>query len=141
MMNSKRLSLALLVLSFIGFADAAFLTIKHYTGAPIPCSILDGCDTVTNSVYSQIASVPVALIGALFYLTVFVLALVNWQLAQPGRKLVKMLWWLSLVAFLASLGLVYLQGFVIKAWCLYCLISALISTLIFLSTSALARRV
>lgn len=139
MMNSKNLSLTLLALSFLGFADASFLTIKHYTGTPIPCTILAGCDTVTNSVYSQIAGVPVALLGALFYLTVFILILLNLQ--QPNKKLIKVVWWLSLLAFLASLAFVYLQAFVINAWCLYCLISALTSTLVFLSASVFVRRV
>lgn len=138
-MNSRNLSLTLLALSFIGFADATFLTIKHYTGAPIPCSILNGCDTVTNSVYSQIYGVPVALLGTLFYLVVFVLILVHLQ--QSNQKLVRIVWWFSLLAFIASLGFIYLQGFVIKSWCQYCVLSALTSTLIFLSASALARRV
>ena len=139
MLTSRNLSLTLLALSFIGFADASFLTIKHYTGGSIPCSLLDGCDTVTNSVYSQIYGIPVALLGALFYLTVFILVLLNLQ--QPNKKLIKTVWLLSLFAFLASLGFVYLQAFVINAWCEYCLISALTSTLVFLSASVFVRRV
>ena len=139
MLTSRNLSLTLLALSFIGFADATFLTIKHYTGGTIPCSILDGCDTVTRSAYSVIAGVPVALLGVLFYLTVFALTLLYLQ--QPNQKLIKIVWWLGLFAFLASLVFIYLQAFVINAWCLYCLGSALTSTLILVIASVFVHRV
>ena len=138
MLTSRNLSLTLLALSFIGFADASFLTIKHYTGGSIPCSLLDGCDTVTRSAYSTIGPVPVALLGALFYLTVFVLTLLYLQ--QPNQKLIKIIWLLAIFAFLASLGFIYLQAFVINAWCLYCLGSALTSTLILVVASVFVRR-
>lgn len=121
------------LLAFVGFADAAFLTIKHYTGGTIPCSILDGCDTVTRSAYSMIASVPVALLGALFYLAVLALVILYAQNNQTS--LIKTIWFLSLIAFLASLVFVYLQVFVIRALCLYCLASAVTSMLIFLLVS------
>lgn len=139
MKNSRNLLLTILGLSFIGFADATFLAIKHYTGAPIPCSFLDGCDTVTSSIYSTVAGIPVALLGSLFYLTVFVLIL--FYLQEQKEWLVKTVWFLSLLAFIASLVFVYLQGFVIGSWCQYCLVSALTSTLIFVLTTVLARRV
>jgi uncharacterized membrane protein len=42
-----------------------------------------------------------------------------------------MLAW-STIGFVSSLGLTSIQAFIIKAWCQYCLLSALTSTLIFI---------
>lgn len=136
--NSRKLLAAIFLFGFIGFADAAYLTIKHYTGGPIPCSVFRGCDTVTNSVYSAIGGIPIALFGALFYLVAMALAIAYWQTGQ--KILIKTLWVLSFLAFLASLFLVYLQIFVIKELCQYCMISALTSTLVFVSATLSFRR-
>src|SRR5665811_1198486 len=57
-----------LVLSFLGFIDASYLTIVHYRDALPNCSILKGCDIVTTSALSTIGGIPIALFGALFYL-------------------------------------------------------------------------
>ncbi len=130
-MSNKRFSILVLVFALVGFLDATYLSIKHYTGGTLPCSILDGCDTVTTSAYASFGPVPVALLGALFYLSVIVLAILRLQ-NQDSAKPLNLIFWLSSLAFLASLWFVYLQFFVIKALCLYCLISATTSTLIFL---------
>lgn len=118
----------LLALGAIGFADATFLTIKRYTGGSLPCSLLKGCDVVTTSAYSAFAGIPVSLLGALFYLSVIMLTVLYWQTGK--RWVLIKLWVLSILAFLASLGFVYVQGWILHAWCLYCLVSAAISTLV-----------
>ena len=126
--NKKVILSSIILVGVIGFFDSLYLTLKHYTQTSILCSILEGCDRVTTSTYSIIGGVPVALLGALYYLAIFILAIAN--IVKPDKKLAQILFYLSLVGFLFSLWLVYLQIFVIKALCLYCLISALTSTLI-----------
>lgn len=135
--KAKTLSVFVFLLGLIGFIDATYLTIKHYVGGTLPCSLLKGCDTVTNSTYSMLGPVPIALLGALFYLLVLVLVLAYWQSHLPStrRRLVELVWWLGLLAFLASLSFIYIQVFVLQALCLYCLISAGTSTLIFFLTT------
>ena len=46
---SRPLAAAFLVLSFLGFLDSAYLTVAHYRGEAPPCSLLEGCERVTNS--------------------------------------------------------------------------------------------
>lgn len=138
MMTSRNLSWTLGLLSFLGFLDSTYLTVKHYVGGPLPCSLLQGCETVTTSVYAQIFGIPIALFGALFYLTVLVLVIVEWQTGRTDLR--QIIWFLGLIAFIVSLVLIGLQVFVIKALCLYCLGSALTSTLIFLFASLSVRR-
>lgn len=128
--NLKRIFWFFAVFSFLGFADATFLTVEHYLGTPIPCSILGGCDVVTNSLYSQIGPVPIALIGALYYLTLIILSIIYFD--SKKEVYLKIGAYLSVSGFLVSLVLVYLQVSVIHALCLYCMISALFSTILFL---------
>ena len=127
--SPKWLVALFLILSGSGFLDASYLTIKHYVGTPINCSFLNGCDTVTTSSYSMIFGLPVALLGVLYYLTVFMLVMLY---IDTGRK--NLFYGAALITPLglfASLWFVYLQVFVIHALCLYCLVSAFISTLLF----------
>ena len=126
---SNRIIILIAVISFLGFLDASYLAAKYYLGGPLPCSILDGCDTVTTSKYSAIAGVPVALLGAVYYLIIFVLAIS--YLESKKDKLMFLISRFTVIGFLASLWFVYLQVFVLKALCLYCLFSALTSTALF----------
>jgi uncharacterized membrane protein len=73
----------------------------------------------------------VALIGLLGYATLFLLAWLKDWLAVVEDYLPELLVGLSAVAFLFSLGLTGLELFVIHAICRYCVVSAVIISLIF----------
>lgn len=62
-LKTRWLQVLLLALSFLGFIDATYLTVVHYTGANLPCRIFDGCDTVTTSPYSMLGPVTAELGG------------------------------------------------------------------------------
>lgn len=127
---SNWLPIAFLIISAAGFIDATYLATKYFLGAPIACSILKGCEQVTTSRFAIIFGIPVALLGAFYYLTI--LALSAACLDSCKSSLLKFIACLTPLGFLASLYFVYLQIFVIKAICLYCLISAATSTLLFI---------
>ncbi|MBI2099978.1 MAG: vitamin K epoxide reductase family protein [Candidatus Vogelbacteria bacterium] len=128
----------LLSLALVGFADASYLTIQHYIGGPLPCSLLKGCQSVTTSSFATIGPVPIALLGAVYYLIIFVLLLAYFD--GRGEKFLVWVSRLSEIGFFASVWLVYLQIFVIKALCLYCLTSAASSTLLFLISTIMVWR-
>lgn len=121
-------ALAFLLIATIGFADATYLTVKHYTGSPITCSIVHGCDIVTSSPYSELFGIPVALFGALYYLTIILLSVAFFDKKRP--KFLALLSKLTLLGLLAAIYFVSLQAFVLHAYCLYCLGSALSSTIL-----------
>ena len=121
-----------LTLSLIGFLDATYLTIQHYQGASLRCFELSHCDEVTSSRYAVIGGIPIALVGALYYLSILLLTVA--YLDTKSIRLLTIIPLLTIVGFLASLVLVYLQVFVIHAICLYCMLSALISTALFIFT-------
>ena len=112
------------VLSLCGLADAIYLTIEHITGQSVRCTIIAGCSEVLSSSYAVVGGYPLASIGALAYFTVFSLAI----LAVFGYRIAGQLLTLLVLAMcLVSLWLIYLQAFVIHAFCQFCLLSAIIT--------------
>ena len=112
------------LLSLIGLADALYLTVQHLTGQSLRCTIISGCSEVLSSPYAQIGSIPLAAVGATAYFTVFslsILAAFGYRFARP------LLTALVAVMFLMTLWLLYLQAFVIRHFCQYCLLSAAVT--------------
>ena len=108
------------VVALIGLADAIYLTIKHYTGEQVPCSIVEGCEQVLTSSYAEIGGVPLAVFGAAAYFVAFALAI----LAAFGNRLMWTLFGVQVSLMLIfTAWLVYLQAFVIEAFCQFCLLS------------------
>ncbi|MDO8435465.1 MAG: vitamin K epoxide reductase family protein [bacterium] len=127
--NLRWFPVTLLLVSLVGFLDAAYLAAKHFLGLPVVCTFLGGCGTVTTSRFSVIAGIPVALLGACYYLVVFLLVVAYFDTKR--NSLMVMAARLTPVGFLASLWFVFVQAFLLKAWCLYCLVSAVTSTILF----------
>lgn len=118
----KYFSLAFLAIALVGFADATYLTVKHYQGAAPPCSIVQGCETVTTSKYATILGIPVALLGSIYYLSIIILSIT--YLDTKKTAVLTVLARLTWIGLIASLYFVGLQLFVIKALCIYCIVSA-----------------
>jgi uncharacterized membrane protein len=121
----KKIYILAAVLSLLGLADALYLTIEHVTGQTVRCTILSGCSEVLSSQYAVVAGVPLAAVGAAAYFTVFslaILAVFEYRLA--GKILAPLVF----AMFFVSVWLFYLQAFVIRQFCQYCLISAAITT-------------
>ena len=127
MSTARRLTLLYVIialLSLAGLADAIYLTVEHLTGQSVRCTIIAGCSEVLSSSYAVVGGYPLASIGALAYFSVFSLAI----LTLFGYRIAGLLL-IPLVAVmcLVSLWLIYLQAFVIHAFCQYCLLSAAIT--------------
>jgi uncharacterized membrane protein len=116
-----KLPLLAAVVTLIGLADAIYLTIKHYTGEVVPCSIIEGCEQVLTSSYAEIAGIPLAIFGAAAYFVAFALAI----MAAFGSGRAWMLFGVQVVLMtIFTAWLIYLQAFVIEAFCQFCLLSA-----------------
>lgn len=112
------------LLSLAGLADSLYLTVEHLEGRSVPCSVTGGCEEVLTSSYAVIAGIPLAVVGAAAYFSVFSLA----TLAIFGYRTAGILLRpLVAVMVLMSLWLFYLQAFVIRAFCQFCLLSAAIT--------------
>lgn len=126
----SRMGIALL--SLIGLLVAGYLSLYKlgYLGV-IQCSI-GGCEVVQSSQYAYFLGQPVALWGVGAYLVLFGLAMMGLQPRWMGER------WLALAIFgFAAVGVVfsayltYLEAAVIRAWCQWCVVSAILITLIF----------
>lgn len=109
------------LVALVGLGDALYLTIEHYTGASVRCTITAGCGEVLGSSYATVHGVPLAVLGAAAYFAAFSLA----TLAAFGYNFARPLLTI-LVAFMliTTLWLLYVQAFRLHAFCQYCLLSA-----------------
>lgn len=124
-----KLPLLAAAVALLGLADAIYLTIKHYTGGTVPCSIVEGCEMVLTSSYAQIAGVPLAIFGAVAYFAAFLWAIT----AAFGNRRTWNLFGVQVTLMaIFSVWLIYLQGYVIEAFCQFCLISAAVTFTLFI---------
>jgi uncharacterized membrane protein len=115
-------------LALAGFADAVYLTVKHVYQADAGCLITEGCDTVLKSEFATFMGIPLAYLGLAYYL-IAVIGITAYHQSEKN-DLLKGLFLLNLGGFSFSLWLVYLQAFVLNAFCTWCLFSALVTTLL-----------
>ena len=125
----RNFSLAIMIFAFLGFLDSMYLTASRFFGIPLQCNITSGCETVTTSTYSEIFGIPVVLIGVIFYLIMFFGAFAYFE--TNNTRLLRLVSVLPVGGFLFSVWLVYVQLFILKAICQYCMASAIISTVLF----------
>ena len=107
----------------VGFADALYLTLKHYAGGAVSCGLIEGCSVVLESSWATIFKIPTAAFGALYY----GLLLVSLGTFFFTRRVLFLQLSLALVTvgLVVSAGFLYLQIFVINALCQFCLLSLL----------------
>ena len=108
-----RLRVAIAALGLAGAGIAAYLTSTHYAGtAPICTS--GGCEKVQSSSYSELAGVPVALLGLLAYVGVIATAAVRGSTPALAAA------FLALVGTAFSGYLLWAQLARIHAICVWC---------------------
>jgi len=133
--------LTILVASVIGLLVSAYLTYVKLFQTPIYCTPgLGDCETVNSSGWSTVFGVPIALLGFLSYLALLLLTLFRTKgrfLKQYAKTLI---FGIGLFGFLYSLYLTGLEFFVIKAFCQWCVISALCMTAIFVASIFLMKQ-
>lgn len=119
------------VLAGLGFLDSLYLTVIHYQNASPVCGPFLSCEIVLRNPYATIiGETPNALWGVLYYLILAALGVKLYREKDGalflGAKIVAGL------SALAHLYFLYLQAFVIGAWCPYCLLSAALTAAIVL---------
>lgn len=120
------------IFSLLGLGVATFLLYEYSLNGPILCPTGRGCDIVRASSYSNFFGISIPLLGAAYYLAMAVLSVVHSH--QLPHKLVRKLQLLAaLSAVIFGVYLTYLEGFVIKAYCFWCVSSFIISVVIFLA--------
>lgn len=121
----KKIFIFLLILSFLGFVDATYLTIVDYKHLIPPCTITHGCEAVLSSKFARIYGIPLALFGVLYFVTSIVLNVLVFQ-HRDNVWIKRLFMALNISGVVTAVILLYLQFIVIKALCQYCLLTELI---------------
>ena len=115
------------IVAVAGLADATYLTVQALTGETLTCGGSPDCFRVLGSSYAKVKGIPVALVGALAYFSAFTFATFAAFGYARARKFLALIVGMM---FLATLWLLYVQAFLLHAYCRYCLFSAAITFLI-----------
>ena len=122
----------ILLLALLGVGVSSYLLYEHFV-APIACFTGEGCQTVDDSVYSEIFGVPMSGIGLVSYLGIIALQLGSLRARDPLASYCQLAVFGAAVAgTVFGVYLTYLEVVVIQALCSWCLTSAVIITLILL---------
>ena len=118
----------LAVLSILGVIDSIYLYYKHSKKQPLVCLLNTNCNAVLNSKWSHIFGIRNELFGIAYYSLIFIGSFVLFYNETHFIHISLRL--ISFLAMIFSAFLIYLQKYVIKEYCFYCIISAIISLLI-----------
>ena len=130
-MSSKFFHRSALFLSLIGLIDAAYLAWLKIANTEASCGI-GGCDVVNSSIYSEVAGIPVALLGVGGYVCIIGLLLLESRAEFWKENVPTFLFGITLIGLLYSIYLTYLELFVIHAVCPYCVVSAIVMLILFI---------
>ena len=128
---ARGLSLLTPILALLGVGISGYLTYVKLSATQAVCLGLGECETVQNSPYSVILGIPIAVLGLLTYLAIIALWWWSQDEQRPYADLAPMiLFGITLFGFLYSAYLTYLELFVLKAICPWCVASAIIMTVL-----------
>ena len=124
------------IVSVAGLCVAGYLTYEHLTSSStLACSDngIVNCLKVTTSSYSEVAGVPVAVLGLVFFAVMLVLQLPPmWRRPEPFVRVGRLAW--AVVGLGTVLYLLYAELFAIDAICLWCTTVHALTLLLFGTT-------
>jgi uncharacterized membrane protein len=120
------------VLAVVGLGVAIYLTYVEGSKAQAICGPIGDCNAVQSSPYAMIFGlIPVGLLGALGYIAILVAwAWRRWRKDKLAEIAGPALFGMATFGVLYSIYLTYLELFVIRAVCIWCLSSALIMAIL-----------
>jgi len=122
----------LLTLTLLGLIASSLALREHYRPyGESPCSINEhwDCGVVNHSPYAMIAGIPVAVFGIVGYIVMAALA---------ARRQYRLLLAAAAVGLAFSLYLAHIEKDILGVWCIYCVASLVIISLLTLSSLALS---
>ncbi len=126
----------MLVPAFIGIAIAFYDSFIIYNNLLLWCPPpIDGCNIVAYSPHAFIFKMPIGNFGLIYYLSMFVIAaLLAYDPFSRGLRLATVL--TAGLGMFISIYFMYIQINFIQAYCIYCLISLIMTSLLLISALA-----
>jgi uncharacterized membrane protein len=126
--------IALLCLAGLGLAVAFYVAQASYSGrllwAPLP--LFDGSNIVARSPYARVAGIPLSFLGVMYYAHMLGLAgFLAYESRSRGLGMAALAYAGIGVAY--SLFSMYIQGALVGAFCVYCIVSGIVTLLLFLA--------
>ena len=122
------------VLGGIGLIDSIYLAWLKFSGNVASCAGIGNCESVNTSRYSEIAGIPIAIFGFFGYLVVLILLSVErWKPEHKGSILL-LEFGVTLVGTIYSIYLTYVEIWILRAICPFCVLSALVIASLFVRT-------
>jgi len=130
------------ITAIIGLVVSGYLAYVKLFQQPIYCTPgLGDCATVNSSKWSELWGIPIAFFGVLSYLAVLFLIFIGPTITFLKKYVVLFVFGIGTFGFLYSLYLTYLELFVLKTICQWCVVSAICMTAIFIASFFWMRRV
>lgn len=132
MINDDKLRLVSAILAVIGFFDSLYLTWAKLTHSAVICGGSAECQTVSDSPYSEIAGIPISLLGVGTYIAILVLLYLEKRGGFWTEYSKIFLFGITLAGVLYSAYLTFIEVAVLYAICPYCVVSAIVMLLLFI---------
>jgi uncharacterized membrane protein len=125
----------MLAVALVGIAVAFYDSYAIYNHQPLWCPPpIDGCNIVAESPYARLLALPLGYFGLVYYVYMFGLAaLLAFDPYSRGLRLGALLY--ASIGICLSAGFMYIQFTYIHAFCIYCLISAIATLLLFIAAA------
>jgi len=120
----------LIILSVIGFAVSFYIYYSKKFNKHMYCPIGEDCDAVVKSKYGKTFGVENTIPGMAYYALIIIYALLSNRNIFKEVPVYYFIVGISFASVLFSLYLAYVQKFILRKWCVYCIISTIASILI-----------
>lgn len=138
----RKLYWAAFASSVVGLLVSIYMTIYKLTNNDAMCLGSGGCSFVNASRYSEINGFPVAAVGLIGFLALIAVMLLEGRSEFFSDNGPLLEFGMSLMGVMYSIYLTYLEIYVIRHYCPFCVTSAIAITLVFvLSTIRMIRQI
>jgi uncharacterized membrane protein len=131
--NSRSALRLMRILSLVGLTIAAYLAVTYAQDQAPYCAGSGGCESVQTSEYVTIINglLNVPKLGMIGYILLLALTILRGRLNERAEFYLPLLTYgAALIGLSYSAYLTYLEAFVIRAWCYWCLASAALMVII-----------
>lgn len=130
-MKKTFVSLLFVILPFLGLFDSGYVTYEIFADRVPVCTPPFQCAAFLQNDWAYIAGLPLSVYGFIFYTIVLALAIMNFLEIKNVKKALR---GLATFGFLFAFYVTVLMAFVVKYWCLWCLVSVIILSILFINS-------
>ncbi len=135
-MSIKTLRYLFLLVILLGLADSLYLAITTFLDISPVCGPAHGCDVVQTSSYSRVLGIPFSYLAVVYYVAGAIIG----PSLETSAFMSKAAVVFGALGVVVGVWSVYLQVFVIHAFCLYCSALDVFALVLFSIATVLAQR-